>query len=522
MLPVAGVKKGSIVFYEFEAIDKPYFLMVHHFFHEGAPADRVRFQLELPSGWKQRVHWLRHEGPAATPDGAVSTWELRDLPGPLDEEMAPDPAEDAPLLAVQVVPAGDVAGDTALFGNWSDFARWFGRISAGRDAVTPPIAAAAERAVAAAGDGADLLARVESAGRQVRDRVRYVAVELGIGGYQPRPAAQTLENLYGDCKDKGTLLQAMLSSQSVPSYPVLVNLTMKETVVENDPIGLFNHYIVAVPVPPGVAPPERFLPALLDAGDLGRLIVVDTTDEMISIGSLSAGLSGKKALVVTKDGGRVVTLPGDSASAHRIVRSLDTDATEGAGLSGRWESTYSGQFAADARAHYRASHDDRRKEIERRLKDLWPDALMTDHAVEYETGSGVFVERVTFRRAGGWGKGAVALFPGAADEILRVPLGRCKGAVAYDHPGTIRYEVKHRGVPGAPPAGRSLQGEGWSVTTQVERRETEITGVWELKLERPRFDPEDFPELRKLWTAMTATTSAAIAQPPSDGATPGF
>src|SRR2546427_6972067 len=82
----------------------------------------------------------------------------------------------------------------------------------GREAVTPAIEAVARRGPSEGDPSA--LERILASATMVRDRVRYVAVELGIGGYQPRPASETLSKLYGDCKDKGTLLQSVLDRKS--------------------------------------------------------------------------------------------------------------------------------------------------------------------------------------------------------------------------------------------------------------------------------------------------------------------
>ena len=46
----------------------------------------------------------------------------------------------------------------------------------------------------------------------MQKQIRYFAIEVGVGGNQPHPAADVFRGRYGDCKDKATLLAAMLSS----------------------------------------------------------------------------------------------------------------------------------------------------------------------------------------------------------------------------------------------------------------------------------------------------------------------
>ena len=50
--------------------------------------------------------------------------------------------------------------------------------------------------------------------------IRYVAIEVGIGGLQPHRAADVFAHQYGDCKDKATLLSTMLKQVGIDSYYV--------------------------------------------------------------------------------------------------------------------------------------------------------------------------------------------------------------------------------------------------------------------------------------------------------------
>src|SRR5262249_7758027 len=56
----------------------------------------------------------------------------------------------------------------------------------------------------------------------VQKDVRYVAIEIGIGGYQAHLAGDIFRALYGDCKDKATLLSRMLQEVGLRSDFVLI------------------------------------------------------------------------------------------------------------------------------------------------------------------------------------------------------------------------------------------------------------------------------------------------------------
>ena len=48
-------------------------------------------------------------------------------------------------------------------------------------------------------------------------------MSFGIGRLQPHTAAEVFRNQYGDCKDKHTLLQAMLAAEKIEAEPVLID-----------------------------------------------------------------------------------------------------------------------------------------------------------------------------------------------------------------------------------------------------------------------------------------------------------
>ncbi len=102
----------------------------------------------------------------------------------------------------------------------------------------------------------------------VRTHIRYVAIFLGRGGWQPHAVDGILAAGYGDCKDKATLLGALLEAAGIASTPVLVNAGHSYWMPELPTMQAFNHMITYVPAlnlyldaterwaPFGVLPPE--------------------------------------------------------------------------------------------------------------------------------------------------------------------------------------------------------------------------------------------------------------------------
>jgi len=108
--------------------------------------------------------------------------------------------------------------------------------------------------------------------------IHYVGLEFGIGRYQPHPADDVLSNEYGDCKDKHTLLAAELKAVGIDSWPVLIS-SSREIDPDTPSPAQFNHVITVVP-----------------SG--GKLLWMDSTEEVAPMGNLMITLRDKQALVV--------------------------------------------------------------------------------------------------------------------------------------------------------------------------------------------------------------------------------
>jgi transglutaminase-like putative cysteine protease len=529
VIPLSGVERGSLVFVEFEAEERPLALAWSHSFHETAPIDVARYELETPPGWTVRSSWLRLDGPDPAIDGAVRRWELRALPA-LAEEPLGDPTTNlAPRLVVNVLPPLGIPLEAAVFPDWSAMSVWWEDLARGRDAVTPEIALAAREVYAGAGEG--FFDRVGAAVRYVRDRVRYVDVAIGIGGYQPRPASETLANLYGDCKDKTTLLRALLAAGGIRSYPIAVNSRVRETASSDLPaIDAFDHLVSGIPIPEGATLPAEVEAELTQGGDLGRLLVVDSTHEYLSVGAVGAHLAGKAALVVAGARGKLVTLAVGETSGNRTEHRLRVDWAADGGMRAEMSSTSHGESAADARYEYRRSAGDRREEAEERVLKSWPDAKAEQYEVVLETIDGGMVETVRWsvpHAAASRIRSAAPLFPGALHELREAPLTGRRSAVVYDRPILLRYETAIIGI-GAPaslPEPIDRRGAGWAVSTTFAREDGTVLAVLSVALDRTRFAPDEFDELRRFWSAARAAAAARLRpasnerpDPPDPGA----
>jgi transglutaminase-like putative cysteine protease len=81
----------------------------------------------------------------------------------------------------------------------------------------------------------------------VRENIKYVALSLDTGGWEPHRAQEILDRGSGDCKDHAVLLEALLAAVGIDSTPALIHTGELRRAPE-PPQAEFNHVISYVPV----------------------------------------------------------------------------------------------------------------------------------------------------------------------------------------------------------------------------------------------------------------------------------
>jgi hypothetical protein len=192
-----------------------------------------------------------------------------------------------------------------------------------------------------------------------------VEVDLNLtsgGGYTPRRAADTLTRNYGDCKDKATLLRALLKSIGVDSY-LLVITSGDRTYVRPEWASphQFNHAIVAISVSDAVK-----LPTVITDTPVGRLLIFDPTDYITPVGDLPESEQGSYALVLAGARGALLKMPTLPAAARRIESAVEGGVDADGNLSATIQRQYFGQSSRGLRAVERMrGGDELKKRFER-------------------------------------------------------------------------------------------------------------------------------------------------------------
>jgi len=175
------------------------------------------------------------------------------------------------------------------FRSWEEIGAWYSSLARDRSVVSPEILAKAQDLIKGKTTDDE---KIQAIYTYVSTQVRYIGVAFGIGRYQPHSAEAVLENQYGDCKDKHTLLAALLKAAGYDAWPALIG-TMNKLHAELPAPSQFDHVITVVSLPSG-------------------LIWLDSTPEVTPYRMLIAPLRDKQALVMPTNGSpKLMRTPAD-------------------------------------------------------------------------------------------------------------------------------------------------------------------------------------------------------------------
>ncbi len=146
-----------------------------------------------------------------------------------------------------------------------------------------------------------------------------MGIEIGIGGYRPHTADEVFRNRYGDCKDKATLLRAMLESVGIHSTWVLVD-TRRGFVDPDVPSIDGNHAIAAIEMPAGYTNP--LLQSVVTAKSGKRYLIFDPTNQWIPIGQIPPYEQGGYGVLSEGGQSQLIALPVMPPAADRVEHTI--------------------------------------------------------------------------------------------------------------------------------------------------------------------------------------------------------
>lgn len=365
-----GIEKGDVVEFDYSITPtqniNPYgdYFGSLVMFRGSIPTELKRYVLITPSSRKINVVEKRMPSSAqiSKSEGSrIYRWEVRDSAALPNESRGPSVTEIAPYVHV------------STFGSWNELGHWYAEMIRPQFKTNDELRKIAVELTAGKKSEFD---KINAIYQFVLRNTHYVAFEFGVYSYKPYPVTQVYERRFGDCKDKASLMIALLREAGIDAdFALLRTRRMGEIDSRAASITLFNHAVV-------------FLPKWN--------MWLDGTADYFSSGELPVEDQGAMALVVTADGAASmmhvpVTRPEDNFTRRTVRAVLANDGS----IQFQGETYTRGEDAPGLRREYELP-DRQRDSVRDGLAKVFPSVRVEDVHVQDGSGPEKFVN-VDFR-----------------------------------------------------------------------------------------------------------------------------
>jgi transglutaminase-like putative cysteine protease len=240
-LRFAGLEKGDVVELEYSLTPKRRSAAYSGYFGElvlfadRGPAQLKRYVLIAPAAQKIFVH-AEKVPPArvAGKDGSqVFVWEAQAVAALPREPHSPGMTEISPYVHVSTL------------GDWKQLGSWYADLIRPQFSLDQSLENELARTIRGLRNDREKISAIQEF---VLRSTHYVALEFGVYSYKPYPVTQIYARRFGDCKDKASLMIALLRAAGIEAEIALVRTrSLGDVVAEPASIALFNHAIVYVP-----------------------------------------------------------------------------------------------------------------------------------------------------------------------------------------------------------------------------------------------------------------------------------
>jgi tetratricopeptide (TPR) repeat protein len=319
---VVGMRPGVILEYHVVTTVKPLAageFWYEYSFPEGYALTDATLQIDIPKSREIKIKSPDHKFDVREDgDRRIYTWSVKNFV-PDRKKLEQEEVDDTPDVQL------------SSFTDWQEIATWYAKLQSGRAVPDDTIKKKALELTRNAITPEEKTRRLYDF---VARNIRYVSLSFGVGRLQPHAASEVLQNGYGDCKDKHTLLQAMLAAEDIKSYPVLIHSDRKLDEDVPSP-AQFDHLITAVKL-----------------GD--NLTWLDSTAEVEPFGEIEYQLRNKQAVIATTGSqGGLRRTPAESPVKDRTTLNINAKFSQFGALDADLELTSTGDGAWPLRGTFR-------------------------------------------------------------------------------------------------------------------------------------------------------------------------
>ncbi|HEX5434249.1 MAG TPA: DUF3857 domain-containing protein [Candidatus Angelobacter sp.] len=163
----------------------------------------------------------------------IRIWEARALPAMAREPRSPGSTELAPYVHI------------STFSDWRKLGAWYANLIRPQFALDQSLQQKLLELLAGKHNDREKIAAIQDF---VLRSTHYIAQEFGVYSYKPYPVAETYARRFGDCKDKASLMIALLRAAGIEARLALVRTRSLGAVFPHPAsMAVFDHAIVYIP-----------------------------------------------------------------------------------------------------------------------------------------------------------------------------------------------------------------------------------------------------------------------------------
>jgi Flp pilus assembly protein TadD len=239
---------------------------------DDAPTVKSQYILDYPKSlhiqnrtFKAEIHPDHLDSPDTKRE--VMKWENDNAPGLIHEPGMPPLVDELAQLQITTM------------SSWEEVGKWYWHLANESLDMNEELRGELQKITK---DCKTATEKVRAVQQYVIHQVRYLGIEFGRNGYKPHKATESCKARYGDCKDKATLITAMLKELGIDSRLVLIRTVNAGAVPpESLPMpNLFNHCIAYLP---NVDGKDFWIDGTADFHQLGDVPYADRTAQVLVV-----------------------------------------------------------------------------------------------------------------------------------------------------------------------------------------------------------------------------------------------
>jgi len=285
--------------------------------------EQSSYQIYYPENIKIRLKQNLKIQPDSTSNNGIKScfYEAKNLKSIPYETMSLDLRKHTPwvLIAPTLFEYDGSKGDLST---WETFGNWVYDLSKDADVLPPGMVTKVHEI---ADTIPNLKEKTKALYQYMQSKTRYVSVQLGIGGFKPFTAQKVATNNYGDCKALSNYMKALLKEAGITANLVVIGAARKGSLYSDfSSIGQANHMILCVPLPQDT-------------------VWLECTNQRFPFNYLGDFTDDRSALLVTKEGGKLIHTPVYTPSQNAQIRKTNIIIDADGNAATTINTTYSGQ-----------------------------------------------------------------------------------------------------------------------------------------------------------------------------------